>query len=107
MNHANLDDRGFIQVGGEELDLWLTCERCGKSDHFTLTTAVECLCGARYDHARTPQGDNVELARLRFVPFHQGPAALADLELDPRKIAGWIALALLVLGAALWGYYVV
>jgi hypothetical protein len=102
MPTPDLDDRGFIRVKATaEPDLWLRCDQCGKSDHFLLADKVACLCGATYDHARTPGGEEVGLDRLTFVRFTEGPLRLADLELDPRKLAGWLLLAVLA-AVALW-----
>ena len=94
-----LEDCGFIKVpgpGGEPL--WMTCEQCGKSDHFWLDGAVLCRCGARYSHAVRPDGEEVALEQLALVPFKQGPVQLADLELDPKRV---VLLVGLVIGAIL------
>jgi hypothetical protein len=96
----DLDQRGFVRVTAEgEDDLWLTCQQCGKSDHFLVGDVVQCSCGASYDHTVTPAGTRVEMSGLTFVPFEQGPMALADLELDPRRLA---VFALVVLLLGLW-----
>ncbi len=92
-----LEDCGFIKVpGGGAEPLWMTCDQCGKSDHFWIDGAVRCRCGARYSHALRPDGEQVPLESLTFVPFKQGPLQLADLELDPKRLA---LLATLVIGA--------
>lgn len=99
----DLDERGFIKVTAPgEPDIWLTCDACGKSDHFKLTDAVECACGARYDHAKTPGGQRVGLEGLTFVEFSKGPMTLADLEMDPRKVAVWVAVVVAVVVGAWW-----
>jgi hypothetical protein len=98
-----LDACGFIRVPGlDGAPLWMTCEQCGKSDHFWIDGAVRCRCGARYGHARRPDGGQVPVDQLTAVPFAEGPKHLADLELDPRRaaVAGLVLLALL--GAAGW-----
>ncbi|MCB9780248.1 MAG: hypothetical protein H6742_16895 [Alphaproteobacteria bacterium] len=100
-----LDDCGFVQVpapGDAGSDpLWMTCNRCGKSDHFWLADGiVRCRCGARYDHAVRPDGDTVPVAQLRFVPFKQGPMQLADVEWDPVRIV-MIVGAIAALGGGL------
>ena len=98
-----LDDCGFVRVPSPDGEpLWMTCEQCGKSDHFWLDGGVRCRCGARYGFAVRPDGGQVPAAELTQVPFDQGPKHLADLELDPRRaaVAGLILLALV--GAAAW-----
>jgi hypothetical protein len=82
------ESRGFIRVGSTEPALWMRCESCGRADDFWLDTAVGCGCGARYGFALRPDGAKVPLSELRFVPFAQGPVALASMEWD------WTALAL-------------
>lgn len=99
-----LDACGFIRVpvptdaeGGDPL--WLTCDQCKKSDHFWIEDeTVRCRCGATYSHAARPDGRNIPVAELTFVPWKQGPMSLADTELDPMRLT-----LVLVLGAALLG----
>jgi hypothetical protein len=100
-----LEDCGFIRVPGpDDAPLWMTCEQCGKSDHFWLTDAqIRCRCGARYSHAVRPDQTEVPVSDLVAVPFDQGPMALADLEWDYRRLAVIAVIAVLVLGAVLWG----
>lgn len=95
-----LDACGFVRVGD---NLWMKCDTCGKSDHFWLDGVVRCRCGARYDHARRPDGATVPVAELVFVPFEKGPVSLRDMEWDPRRI-GLIVVVLVALGAALWWF---
>lgn len=103
MSIEDLEDRGFVRVSAEgEDDLWLTCQQCGKSDHFLLGDAVHCACGASYDHTVTPAGTRVEMEGLTFVEFSKGPMTLADLEVDPRKIGLLGLVAVLVLAAVWW-----
>lgn len=97
-----LEDCGFIRVPAEGEALWMTCERCGKSDHFWLEGEVRCRCGARYSHARRPDGSQVPAAELSLVPFKQGPMQLADLELDPVRAAVAAAALLGGIGLAAW-----
>ena len=97
---TDLDSRGFVRVTApNEADLWLTCQQCQRSDHFLVTDVVRCSCGAQYDHTVTPAGTRVGMDNLTFVPFEQGPMSLADLELDPRRVA---ILLLVVLAIVSW-----
>lgn len=101
------DEPGFIQArcpACDGDDVWLTCEGCGKSDHFRLAEQVRCRCGATYDHAVCTCGEPVPLAHLHFVPFEDGPLALADLEVDWRRVGVLLVVAglLLVGGIAAW-----
>lgn len=85
-----LDDCGFIRVPtpAGQPPLWMTCEQCGKSDHFWIVEdRVRCRCGATYDHAVRPDGATFGLDALTFVPFNDGPVQLADLEWDPARLA--------------------
>lgn len=96
-----LDDCGFVRVPSTDGPLWMTCNECGKSDHFWLDQGiVRCRCGARYDHAVRPDGATVPVEELAFVPFKEGPMQLADVEWDPVRIA-MIAVAVLGLGGGL------
>lgn len=97
-----LDDCGFVRVpSADGAALWMTCDRCGKSDHFWLADGVvRCRCGARYDHAVRPDGATIPVDQLAFVPFKQGPMQLADLEWDPLRV-GAIALVVLIALAGL------
>ena len=101
----DLDARGFIRVqADQEPDLWLTCQTCQKSDHFWVDEAIHCSCGAHYDHTITPSGQRVGMEGLAFVPFNQGPMQLADLELDPRRVAllGLAVVLIVALGWLMW-----
>lgn len=100
----DLDACGFVQVPATGAEaLWMTCDQCGKSDHFWIAEGlVRCRCGARYDHAVRPDGAAIPVDQLRFVPFRQGPVQLADLEWDPVRIGILAVLVLGVLGAVGW-----
>lgn len=95
-----IDACGFVRVPSEATEpLWMTCESCGKSDHFWLDGDVRCRCGARYTHAVRPDGSQVPSKDLVFVPFDQGPKQLADMEWDPTRVGVAIVLVLsLVVG---------
>jgi hypothetical protein len=98
-----LDACGFIRVPTTEgqQPLWMTCEQCGKSDHFWLEEdGVRCRCGATWSHAVRPDGTEVPLSELAFVPFRDGPMDLADLEWDPMRVGLVVVLLLSVLTAA-------
>lgn len=99
-----LDDCGFVRVPGPDADpLWMTCEKCGKSDHFWLTEShIRCRCGASYTHAVRPDGAEVALAELVAVPFDKGPMALADLQWDHRRLAIVAGVVLVGVGGLLW-----
>lgn len=98
-----LEDCGFVRVPtdpGSTDPLWLTCDSCGKSDHFWIDAdTVCCRCGARYDHAARPDGRNIPTAELTFVPWKEGPVSLADTELDPMRLTLVLVGALALLGA--------
>lgn len=96
-----LETCGFIQVPGDP-PLWMKCETCQHADHFWLDQVVRCRCGARYDHARRPDGGTVPLERLRFVEFKKGPASLQDTELDPRRLALLGLVLVSILGGLGW-----
>ena len=97
-----LDDCGFIRVPDVQ-PLWMKCDQCGKSDHFWLAeTQVLCRCGARYDHAIRPDGQQIPVDQLQVVPFREGPIQLADLEWDPIRLGIILAGAVALLGAAGW-----
>lgn len=82
-----LDDCGFIQVPSPDGPLWMTCEQCGKSDHFWIKDGqIRCRCGAVYSHAVRPDGSTAAIGELTAVPFEEGPMTLADTEWDPVKI---------------------
>ena len=102
-----LEDCGFVRVPSPEKDpLWMTCEKCSKSDHFWLTdTHIRCRCGAQYTHAVRPDGTNIAAAELEAVPFDKGPMALADLEWDPQRLGMVAIIALVVLASALWALF--
>lgn len=99
-----LEDCGFVRVPSpDNKPLWMTCEKCGKSDHFWLTEShIRCRCGAGYSHAVRPDGTQVPVPELEAVPFDKGPMALADLEWDYRRLAVIVVIALGGIGAALW-----
>lgn len=100
-----LEACGFVSVPSPTAEaLWMTCEACGKSDHFWLDGAVRCRCGARYGFALRPDGSQVPVEDLRFVPFSKGPASLADTEWDPRKLAVILVLALGLIGLLGWWF---
>ena len=93
-----LEACGFVRVPADGEALWMTCERCGKSDHFWLDGgSVRCRCGARYGNAVRPDGSQVPASELIAVPFEQGPVQLADLELDPKRLGILAALILAIL----------
>ena len=96
-----LDACGFVRVPADP-PLWMTCDACGKSDHFWVDEAIHCRCGARYSHAVRPDGSTAALEELVFVDFDSGPKQLADLELDPRRVAAIAAVVLAMLGLAAW-----
>ena len=101
----DLEQRGFVRVACEvcaDPQVWLRCDGCQKSDHFLLEQGqAACSCGARYAHARCLCGQEVPGEGLRFVPFKQGPMALADLEWSRPRLAvlGLIVAGLLAGGA--------
>ncbi|MDG1478498.1 MAG: hypothetical protein P8R54_02860 [Myxococcota bacterium] len=99
-----LRDCGFVRVPSpDNTTLWMTCEKCGKSDHFWLTASqIRCRCGAEYSHAVRPDGTTVAVETLEAVPFDKGPMALADLEWDYRRLAVVVVVALGGLGVLLW-----
>jgi hypothetical protein len=103
-----LQDCGFVRVpqpGGPPL--WMTCNGCGKSDHFFVADdRVRCRCGASYDHAVRPDGSTAPFAVLTFVPFADGPKHLADLEWDPTRVGALAAglAALIAAAAAGWWF---
>lgn len=105
--HPPLDECGFIRVPtSQPKPLWLTCNACQKSDHFFVRDGVvHCRCGASYDHAVRPNGEQVPASDLTFVPFTQGPRGLADLEWDPNRIAMLVAAAVMVVIIAGFGIY--
>ncbi len=94
-----LDACGFIRVPVDDGDpLWMTCEQCGKSDHFWIDDVIHCRCGAGYAFAVRPDGSQVPLDQLTAVPFREGPMSLASLEWDPKRIAALVIGLLVVLG---------
>lgn len=99
-----LDACGFVRVPTEGGDpLWMTCDGCGKSDHFWIDGAlIRCRCGARYGYAVRPDGERFGTDQLSFVPFKEGPMQLADLEWDPLRIGTMVVVVLGVLGAIGW-----
>lgn len=97
-----LDACGFVKVPADT-PLWMTCEKCGKSDHFWLTDdEIRCRCGARYRYAVRPDGSQVPRSELIAVPFNKGPMQLADLEWDPVRLGMIAAIVLGALGAIGW-----
>jgi hypothetical protein len=97
-----LEDCGFVRVPADE-PLWMTCEKCGKSDHFWLTEdEIRCRCGARYSHAVRPDGESVPRGELVAVPFAKGPVQLADLEWDPKRLGVIAAVVLSIVAALGW-----
>lgn len=103
----DLDDCGFVRVPapaptGEAL--WMTCEACGKSDHFWIDDVVRCRCGARYDHAVRPDGSTVAQSDLQWVRFSDGPKQLATMEWDTTRLALVVVVALSLLGLLAWGW---
>ena len=104
---TTLDDRGFIHVrcnacGNPEV--WLKCEKCDHSDHFLLENdAAHCSCGATWQTATCLCGAQVPPeGKIAFVPFQDGPMALADLELDWGRITALGTALVLVLGGVAW-----
>lgn len=85
-------------------DVWFRCNQCQKSDHFLLADGVaSCDCGARYAHGSCTCGASVGPEGLVFVPFDQGPMALADLEIAWGRVAALVAVgASMVLGGLWW-----
>lgn len=102
-----LDACGFVRVPSPvHPPLWMTCNACGKSDHFFVRDErIHCRCGASYDHAVRPDESQVPFGELELVPFEKGPRHLADLEWDPRRIALLVAVALSLLLATIFGLY--
>lgn len=87
-----LDSCGFVRVPSDDRQqLWMTCESCGKSDHFWLDDGVRCRCGARFAVAVRPDGSQVPAADLEWVPFKKGPVQLGSWEWDPLRIAILVA----------------
>lgn len=81
----------------------MTCEQCGKSDHFWLADqTVRCRCGARWGFAVRPDGSEVSPDELVWVAFDEGPVALGSWEWDPLRLG---LLALVVLLAVAFGLY--
>ena len=100
-----LESCGFVRVPSDQ-ELWMRCDSCEKSDHFWMEEgSVRCRCGARYSHALRPDGQQVPFEELVFVEFDKGPKQLADLELDPKKLAAVVGL-LLGLGAVLTWWFI-
>ena len=99
-----LEDCGFIRVPGtDKSPLWMTCEKCSKSDHFWIEgEQIRCRCGASYSHALRPDGEKVGLEDLTLVPFNKGPMSLADLEWDVRRLAIFGVVAVAGLAGLAW-----
>lgn len=100
------DERGFIRVdcaACNNPDVWFRCNACQKSDGFLLADGVaSCACGATYQSGNCTCGAVVPGDRLRFVPFAQGPMALADLEIAWGRVAALAAGALGLIGLGAW-----
>ncbi len=103
---ALTDLHGFVRAdcaACNNPDVWLTCNSCKKSDRFLLEGAgVTCACGTRYDHAVCTCQKTVPGDRLRWVPFEKGPAALAEWEIDKRRLAGIALLVVSLVGLGAW-----
>lgn len=109
-NLPALDACGFVRVpsdpGAEAKPLWLTCDRCGKSDNFWIADGqVHCRCGAHYDHAARPDGRSIPVSELSFVTWKEGPMGLADTEVDPLRVTLVILVLLGVLGGVAAGVW--
>ena len=107
MTERALEDCGFIRVPSDGDPLWMTCESCSKSDHFWIeeedgVARVRCRCGGSYTHAVRPDGERFPAAELSFTAFKEGPMQLADLELDPQRIAVVVGSFLLILVAVIY-----
>jgi hypothetical protein len=99
-----LESCGFVRVPADT-ELWMRCDACEKSDHFWIEDeAVRCRCGARYSHALRPDGEQVALSELVFVEFDEGPKQLADLELDPKRLALLVGLLLAIAAGLTWWF---
>ncbi len=105
---AKSPEPGFVHVlcnacGNNEV--WLSCNSCGKSDHFQLATdgAIACDCSATYSHATCLCGTQVPPeGKLEFVPFDKGPMHLADLEVAWGRVAILSVIAIAALGGLGW-----
>ncbi|MCB9673968.1 MAG: hypothetical protein H6737_02570 [Alphaproteobacteria bacterium] len=99
---------GFVRVDCQVCknpDVWFRCNACGRSDHFTVSGGiVRCDCGQTYDRGNCTCGETVPFDGLRFVPFDQGPMALADLEVAWGRVAalGVGLVGIVALGAWWW-----
>ena len=102
-----IESCGFMRVPTEgDEALWMTCDQCHKSDHFWVADgSIHCRCGARYTHAVRPDGTKFELDALTFVPFGEGPMALADLEWDPARLAMLFVFAIALVGIIATGVW--
>ena len=104
-----LESCGFIRVPadpGTTEPLWLPCDSCGKSDHFWVDEGqVRCRCGATYTHAKRPDGREIGVEALTFVPWKEGPMNLADTEVDPMRLTLVVVGALALVGAVGIGVY--
>lgn len=82
----------------------MSCEGCGKSDHFWMDTRIHCRCGAIYDQAVRPDGSTLPVSALTWVRFEDGPKQLASLEWDTTRVA-LLAIAVIgVIGVIAWGW---
>ena len=98
-----IEDCGFIRVPADKQALWMTCDECGKSDHFWVEEdTVRCRCGARYSHAVRPDESTVPVSELEPVPFQKGPMQLADLELDPIRLVILLGIVAAAIVGGLW-----
>lgn len=95
-----LDDCGFVRVPTTDgTPLWMTCDACSKSDHFWFADGqIRCRCGATYSHAIRPDGHELSIEALTFVPFKEGPMDLADTEWDPVRLAIVILIGMGIVG---------
>jgi hypothetical protein len=109
------DDRGFVKVDCPRCanpDVWLKCESCKKADHFLIRAeadgappVVDCDCSARFTFATCTCGEQVPMARLRFVRWDRGPKQLADLEIAWERIAAIVLGGVGVILVGLWALW--
>ena len=103
MSDESLVNLGFVRVdcaACKNPDVWFKCDQCGKSDHFLIADGkATCTCGAVYRSGNCTCGEGVPFENLQFVPFEQGPMALADMEIAWGRVVG-LVLVLVLLGAA-------
>ena len=103
MPNESLVNLGFVRVdcaACKNPDVWFKCDQCGKSDHFLLTDdRATCTCGAIYQSGNCTCGESVPFEGLVFVPFEQGPMALADMEVAWGRVIGLVVVVALLIGA--------